>query len=94
MLKDIETPTAPFGLLDIKGSRSETIESHRTIPKELALRMRIQTQRFGTTPAALCHLAWALVLSRCCPQKDVVFGSVLFGRMQGGRGVERALGMK
>jgi hypothetical protein len=47
----------------------------------------------GATPAALCHLAWGLVLARGCAQEDVVFGTVLFGRMQGGAGVERALGL-
>jgi hypothetical protein len=42
--------------------------------------------------ASLFHLAWALVLARACERDDVVFGTLLFGRMQGAAGTERALG--
>ncbi|WP_308408818.1 condensation domain-containing protein [Streptomyces sp. AC627_RSS907] len=43
--------------------------------------------------AALFHLAWGLVLARGTGQDDVVFGTVLFGRTQGGSGAERGLGL-
>jgi amino acid adenylation domain-containing protein len=93
MLGDITTPTAPFDLRDVHGDGSQMVEVKHELPTDLALRMRQQVRCMGATPAALCHLAWALVLSRCCNQEDVVFGTVLFGRMQGGAGIERALGM-
>ena len=93
MLGDIETPTAPFGLLDVQGDGSAIVEARSALPPELARRLRQQVRRLGATPASLYHLAWALVLSRCCGQDKVVFGTVLFGRMQGGEGVERALGL-
>ncbi len=93
MLGDIDRPTAPFGLLDMQGDGSKIVEAQRELPRDLALRLRTQARRHGASPAALCHLAWALVLSRCCDQAGIVFGTVLFGRMQGGGGIERALGL-
>ncbi len=93
MLGTIETPTLPFGLVDVRGDGSQIGEARGELPRDLALRLRQQSRRLGATPAAMCHLAWAVVLSRCCNQDDVVFGTVLFGRLQGGEGVERAMGM-
>ena len=43
--------------------------------------------------ASLCHLAWGQVVARTSGREQVVFGTVLFGRMHGGAGAERAMGL-
>ena len=93
MLGDITKTTAPFGLLDVNGDGTRIVESHRDLSHDFTLRLRSAARHFSATPAAICHLAWAILLSRCCAQKDIVFGTVLTGRMHGGAGVERAFGI-
>jgi len=93
MLADVEEPTAPFGLLDVQGDGTRVREASRTLDTALAVQLRRQAQRHGVSAAALFHLAWALVVGKTTGRNDVVFGTVLFGRMQGGANADRALGM-
>ncbi|MBT2774460.1 amino acid adenylation domain-containing protein, partial [Halomonas sp. ISL-60] len=92
-LGGVDEPTAPFGLLDVRGDGSDIEEVRVPLNAELAQQVRQQAHRYGVSTASLFHLAWALVLSKTTGRDDVVFGTVLFGRMQGAEGSERALGM-
>ena len=93
MLADVDEPTAPFGLLDVLGDGSRIQEAELIVATDLARRVREQARALGISAAGLFHLAWAAVLSRTSGRDDVVFGTVLFGRMQGGEGAGRVLGM-
>jgi hypothetical protein len=85
MLGGVDEPTAPFGLLDARGDGSEIVEAHQAVERSVGERLREQARRLGVTVASLCHVAYAQVLARATGREDVVFGTVLFGRMQGGR---------
>ncbi len=93
MLADVDEPTAPFGLLDVQGDGSGIEEAKQDLDLDLARRLRKQARTLGISAASLFHLAWATVVSRTSGREDVVFGTVLFGRMQGGEGADRMLGM-
>ncbi|NHB90413.1 non-ribosomal peptide synthetase, partial [Photorhabdus tasmaniensis] len=81
MLAAVDEPTLPFGLTEVHSDGSQVMESHRMLVPELNDRLRGQARRLGVSLAALCHLAWAQVLSHTSDQVKVVFGTVLFGRM-------------
>ncbi|KAG0240651.1 hypothetical protein BGX31_001789 [Mortierella sp. GBA43] len=93
MLGDIDTPTLPFGLTDVYGQGEGVTTSYQTLPQDLNERLRTQARHLGVSVASLCHLAWAQVISRTCGEDQVVFGTVLFGRMQSGPGTDTAMGL-
>ncbi|WP_350307472.1 amino acid adenylation domain-containing protein, partial [Photorhabdus viridis] len=93
MLAAVDESTLPFGLTEVHSDGSQVTESHRMLAPELNDRLRSQARHLGVSLAALCHLAWAQVLSRTSGQKNVVFGTVLFGRMQSGEGADSGMGL-
>jgi arthrofactin-type cyclic lipopeptide synthetase B len=93
MLADIDAPTLPFGVQDVQGDGRDIEEAERPVDAALALRVREQARQLGVSAASVMHLAWAQVLGRVSGRQDVVFGTVLMGRMQAGEGADRALGM-
>ncbi|WP_296268056.1 non-ribosomal peptide synthase/polyketide synthase [Pseudomonas sp. UBA6562] len=92
-LADIDEPTLPFGLSDVQGDGRDIEEAQLWLPDDLAQRLRQQARQLGVSVASLFHLAWARLLGAASGQDRVVFGTVLLGRLQGGEGAERALGM-
>ncbi|MEO8383507.1 MAG: amino acid adenylation domain-containing protein [Acidobacteriota bacterium] len=92
-LADVEESTAPFGILDVQIRSMELRPAAVRIDTALATRIRECAGKLGVPPSVLFHVAWAQVLARCTGQSDVVFGTVLSGRLQGTAGADRALGM-
>ncbi|HVY37225.1 MAG TPA: condensation domain-containing protein, partial [Polyangia bacterium] len=93
LLSDVDEPTAPYGLMEARGDGSRVMQARRRLGDSAARRVREQARRLGVSTASVMHLAWALVLGRLTGRDDVVFGTVLLGRMQAGPGAERLIGM-
>src|SRR5262249_13271479 len=92
-LGDVEEPTAPFGLLDVQRDGTGIKDAGLEVDVDLARRIRERARKLGVSAASLFHLAWAQVLARVSGRKDVVFGTVLFGRMQGEAGGDQGIGL-
>ena len=90
MLGAVEEPTAPFGLVDVYGDGSAIVETRSLVDLSLSHRLRRRARALRVSTASLFHVAWAQLLARASGKDNPVFGTVLFGRMQGGDSV-RAL---
>ncbi|WP_143707540.1 amino acid adenylation domain-containing protein, partial [Xenorhabdus ehlersii] len=92
-LADIEEPTAPYGILNVPNDNRAINEHSLPLDPTLAKAIRSQARRLGISPGVLFHVAWAQVLAQTSGHYDVVFGSVLLGRLQGIAGANKILGM-
>ncbi|UEH06248.1 non-ribosomal peptide synthetase [Pseudomonas sp. HN8-3] len=93
MLGDVVEPTLPFGLQDVQGDGRGIAELDWPLANSLSQRLRAQARVLGVSVASLFHLGWAQVLGRVAGKSQVVFGTVLMGRMHGGHATDRALGI-
>jgi amino acid adenylation domain-containing protein len=91
-LGDVEESTAPFGHTEVHSAADRRV-LERPLDASVAERVRVQARRLGVGPAALFHAAWALVTARCSGRDDVVFGTLLLGRLRDSAAGQGALGM-
>jgi amino acid adenylation domain-containing protein len=90
LLGDVTEPTAPFGLVNARGDGTGVVGARTEVEAGLAGRVRAAARSLGVSPAVLFHLVWARVLAAVSGRDDVVFGTVLLGRMHAG--ADRAVG--
>ena len=92
-LGHVHEPTAPFGILDVYGDGSRIVEAREALELTLVQHVRAQARRLGVSVATVFHAAWGLVVSRTSGRDDIVFGTVLLGRLHGSAGAQRILGL-
>ncbi|MEE4753798.1 amino acid adenylation domain-containing protein [Pseudomonas alliivorans] len=91
-LGDLDEPTLPYSQGWLPGADVPG-EARQPLTADLSRKVRDQARVLGVSAASLMHLAWAQVLGQLSGREKVVFGTVLLGRLQGGEGVERTLGV-
>jgi amino acid adenylation domain-containing protein len=92
-LADIDEPTAPFDLLNVYGDSCHARGRSLAVESRVAAALRRQARQAGVSVATLFHAAWGVVVARTSGRVDVVYGTVLLGRMQGGGDAQQTLGM-
>jgi len=92
-LADVDEPTAPFGLMDVHGSAERVDSSFEQLDAVLGDRLRARARLLGVSPATLFHAAWAVVVSRTSGRDDVIFGTVLLGRLHAKAAASQSVGM-
>jgi amino acid adenylation domain-containing protein len=92
-LGNMDEPTVPFGIYDTQVGAARINEFNYTFDDALCRSMCHMCSRLDISVASVFHLAWGLVIGRCSGRDDVIFGSVLSGRLQGSQGAARSVGL-
>jgi hypothetical protein len=92
MLESVDEPTLPYGVMPTPWHGQDICEERSLLDRRLVASLRENARKLGVSVASIFHAAWALIVGRTSNRDDVVFGTVLLGRMDGAASVTRAMG--
>ncbi|MDK2123471.1 non-ribosomal peptide synthetase [Parachitinimonas caeni] len=92
LLQGFEPGPAPLDAERPLAGDACVVEAWQTLDGGLAEQLRQQARIHGVSVAALFHLAWAKVVACLSGRDDVVFGTVLLGRLHLGEQAQTAMG--
>ncbi|WP_232832495.1 non-ribosomal peptide synthetase [Photorhabdus sp. CRCIA-P01] len=92
-LAGVDEITAPFGITSGMVDNNVFTEIQIGLPADLSAEIRRTSSAWQISPALIFHMAWALVLAKTSGTKDVIFGTVLSGRLQSVDNIERVVGL-
>ncbi|MDR7123078.1 non-ribosomal peptide synthetase, partial [Rheinheimera soli] len=92
-LGDVKHSSLPFGLINVQGDGSQINELKEAVPAAVCAQLRQVARRSGLFPAAIFHAAWGILIGGFSGQQDVVFGTVVSGRLQGTTGAVNTVGV-
>lgn len=92
-LGHINEPTMPFSLLDVHGGGLSILEAKMKLNLSQSRKIRAVASQYKVSAATIFHMAWGLVVSECSYREEIVFGTVMSGRLQGIVGSDRILGL-
>ncbi|MGW4943412.1 non-ribosomal peptide synthase/polyketide synthase [Actinoplanes sp. NPDC004185] len=95
VLAGLSAPTPlPYDRQPVEAHRTESAETVRLrLPEPESAALRQAAQQYGLTVNTVVQGAWALLLSRCSGENDVVFGTTVSGRPAELPDVESMIGM-
>ena len=82
MLGAIESPVLMFDVVDINEQHVSGGEKSTVLADDISGHIRDWSKTHQYSPAVFFHAVWSLVVSACANTQEVVFGTVMSGRMQ------------
>lgn len=92
-LGDFVEPAFMFDVHDTNVDRQQIRDASTTVGADITVALRSQARRQQVSVASLLHLAWGMVIGACSGRDDLVFGTVLSGRLQADADAARVPGV-